>query len=97
MRRFTCKWCLQVLPSHSDWEQHVMTEHNLTAGDAHNGLLILEEAHMVLQIPNPTRLDTFVSMIKKSSGSNDSNAEKCSTSGTNQESETANETSKTNT
>ncbi|XP_067001789.1 protein bric-a-brac 2 isoform X2 [Anabrus simplex] len=68
--RLSCKWCLQVLPSHSDWEQHVMAEHNLSPGDAHNGLLILEEAHMVLQIPNPTRLDTFVSMIKKS-GSND--------------------------
>ena len=74
-----------------------MSEHNLSANDAHNGLLILEEAHMVLQIPNPTRLDTFVSMIKKSSASSDSNAEKCSTSGMKQESETVNETSKTNT
>ncbi|KAJ9577247.1 hypothetical protein L9F63_006221 [Diploptera punctata] len=79
----SCKWCLQVLPSHSDWEQHVMSEHNLSAEDAHKGLLILEEAHMVLQIPNPTRLDTFVSMIKKSSANNDSNSENCSTSGTN--------------
>ncbi|GLH02984.1 Uncharacterized protein GBIM_08922 [Gryllus bimaculatus] len=76
--RLSCKWCLRVLPSHSDWEQHVMAEHNLSPGDAHNGLLILEEAHMVLQIPNPTRLDTFVSMIRKS-GSN-SEGEKSSAS-----------------
>jgi hypothetical protein len=68
-----------------------MSEHNLSAGDAHNGLLILEEAHMVLQIPNPTRLDTFVSMIKKSSNND---AEKLSGSSTSQDPEAANETPK---
>lgn len=92
--RLSCKWCLQVLPSHNDWEQHVMSEHNLSPGDAHNGLLILEEAHMVLQIPNPTRLDTFVSMIKKSSNND---ADKSSVSGTSQDPEAANETPKTGT
>ncbi|GFG39924.1 hypothetical protein Cfor_08981, partial [Coptotermes formosanus] len=92
--RLSCKWCLQVLPSHSDWEQHVTSEHNLSPGDAHNGLLILEEAHMVLQIPNPTRLDTFVSMIKKSS-IND--AEKSSGSGSSQDPEAADETPKMST
>jgi hypothetical protein len=71
-----------------------MSEHNLSPGDAHNGLLILEEAHMVLQIPNPTRLDTFVSMIKKCS-SND--AEKSGGSGTSQNPEASNETPKTGT
>lgn len=81
-----------MLPSHSDWEQHVISEHNLSPGDAHNGLLILEEAHMVLQIPNPTRLDTFVSMIKKSS-TND--AEKSSGSSTSQDREAASEIPKT--
>jgi hypothetical protein len=69
-----------------------MSEHNLSPGDAHNGLLILEEAHMVLQIPNPTRLDTFVSMIKKSSNND---AEKSSGSSTSQGPEAASETPKT--
>ncbi|XP_046990537.1 protein tramtrack, beta isoform-like isoform X1 [Schistocerca americana] len=64
-QKLPCKWCAEVLPSHSDWEQHVTNSHGLAPTDAHNGLLILEEAHMVLQIPNPTRLDTFVSMIRK--------------------------------
>jgi cell division inhibitor SulA len=56
---------LQVLSSHEVWEQHVTMKHGLSAEDAHNGLLILEEAHMVLQIPNPTRLDSLVDMIKR--------------------------------
>nr|CAD7461105.1 unnamed protein product [Timema tahoe] len=77
--RLSCKWCLQVLPSHGDWEKHVVAEHSLSNEDAHHGLLILEEAHMVLQIPNPTRLDTFVDMIKKSGNSS---AGQSSTSGT---------------
>jgi hypothetical protein len=47
---------------------------------------------MVLQIPNPTRLDTFVSMIKKSS-TND--AEKSSGSSTSQDREAASEIPKT--
>jgi hypothetical protein len=46
---------------------------------------------MVLQIPNPTRLDTFVSMIKKSSNND---AEKSSGSSTSQDPEAANETPK---
>lgn len=46
--------------------------HNLSASDAHNGLLILEEAHMVLQIARPTRLDTLVNFIKQSSQQNNS-------------------------
>ncbi|KAI4482908.1 hypothetical protein M0802_013611 [Mischocyttarus mexicanus] len=62
-----CKWCLQVLPTHTAWKQHVVSAHNLSANDAHNGLLILEEAHMVLQIVRPTRLDTLVNIIKQSS------------------------------
>ncbi|PSN57001.1 hypothetical protein C0J52_04232 [Blattella germanica] len=96
--RLSCKWCLKILPSHSDWEQHVMSEHNLSAGDAHNGLLILEEAHMVLQIPNPTRLDTFVSMIKKGSAASANNeTEKSTSSGSNQAPETASEFPKTGT
>ncbi|XP_076635733.1 uncharacterized protein LOC143348897 isoform X1 [Colletes latitarsis] len=55
-----CKWCLQVLPTHAAWRRHVILAHNLSASDAHNGLLILEEAHMVLQIARPTRLDTLL-------------------------------------
>lgn len=69
-QKLPCKWCLLTLPSHGDWEKHVMTKHSLSPGDAHNGLLILEEAHMVLQIPNPTRLDTFVNMIKNKKNDN---------------------------
>ncbi|XP_015610408.1 protein bric-a-brac 1 isoform X1 [Cephus cinctus] len=65
-----CKWCLQVLPSHAAWRRHVISAHNLSASDAHNGLLILEEAHMVLQIAHPTRLDTLVNIIKQSSQQN---------------------------
>ncbi|XP_078049677.1 uncharacterized protein LOC144476505 isoform X1 [Augochlora pura] len=62
-----CKWCLQVLPTHAAWRRHVIVAHNLSAVDAHNGLLILEEAHMVLQIARPTRLDTLVNIIKQTS------------------------------
>jgi hypothetical protein len=47
----------------------VTTKHGLSSEDAHNGLLILEEAHMVLQIPNPTRLDSLVDMIKRGEAS----------------------------
>ncbi|XP_046737040.1 protein abrupt-like isoform X1 [Diprion similis] len=66
-----CKWCLQVLPTHAAWRRHVISAHNLSASDAHNGLLILEEAHMVLQIAHPTRLDTLVNIIKQSSQQQD--------------------------
>lgn len=48
----------------------MISAHNLSASDAHNGLLILEEAHMVLQIARPTRLDTLVNIIKQSSQQN---------------------------
>ncbi|XP_076750754.1 uncharacterized protein LOC143423372 isoform X2 [Xylocopa sonorina] len=65
-----CKWCLQVLPTHAAWRRHVILAHNLSASDAHNGLLILEEAHMVLQIARPTRLDTLVNIIKQNSQQN---------------------------
>lgn len=60
----------QILPTHAAWRRHVITAHNLSASDAHNGLLILEEAHMVLQIAHPTRLDTLVNIIKQSSQQN---------------------------
>ncbi|XP_017875466.1 protein bric-a-brac 2-like isoform X1 [Ceratina calcarata] len=65
-----CKWCFQVLPTHAAWRRHVILTHNLSASDAHNGLLILEEAHMVLQIARPTRLDTLVNIIKQNSQQN---------------------------
>ncbi|XP_025156332.1 transcription factor GAGA isoform X2 [Harpegnathos saltator] len=67
-----CKWCLQVLPTHAAWRRHVISAHNLSASDAHNGLLILEEARMVLQIARPTRLDTLVNIMKQSSQQNNS-------------------------
>ncbi|XP_076658183.1 uncharacterized protein LOC143362156 isoform X1 [Halictus rubicundus] len=67
-----CKWCLQVLPTHAAWRRHVIVAHNLSAIDAHNALLILEEAHMVLQIARPTRLDTLVNIIKQTSQQNSS-------------------------
>lgn len=59
-----CKWCYTILPSHQDWEEHVTRRHNLAMGDARNGLLILEEAHMVLQIAQPTRIDSLMLLIK---------------------------------
>ncbi|KAK3882165.1 hypothetical protein Pcinc_013439 [Petrolisthes cinctipes] len=59
-----CKWCFTVLPSHQDWAEHVTRRHNLAVGDARNGLLILEEAHMVLQIAQPTRIDSLMELIK---------------------------------
>lgn len=66
-----CKWCSQVQPTHAAWRRHVVSAHDLSANDAHNGLLILEEAHMVLQIARPTRLDTLVNIIKQTSQQND--------------------------
>lgn len=65
-----CKWCLQILPTHAAWRRHVILAHNLSANDAHNGLLILEEAHMVLQNVRPTRLHALVSIIKQNSQQN---------------------------
>ncbi|KAK0161002.1 hypothetical protein PV327_009523 [Microctonus hyperodae] len=62
-----CKWCMEILPTHAAWRRHVISTHNLSASDAHNGLLILEEAHMVLQIANPTRLNAIVNIIKQNS------------------------------
>ncbi|XP_064080654.1 LOW QUALITY PROTEIN: uncharacterized protein LOC135197522 [Macrobrachium nipponense] len=59
-----CKWCYRVLPSHQHWEEHVTRKHNLAMDDARNGLLILEEAHMVLQIAQPTRIDSLMLLIK---------------------------------
>lgn len=59
-----CKWCFTILPSHQDWAEHVTRRHNLAVGDARNGLLILEEAHMVLQIAQPTRIDSLMELIK---------------------------------
>ncbi|KAF4517214.1 hypothetical protein B566_EDAN005268 [Ephemera danica] len=63
--QLSCKWCMQILSSHDVWQDHVTRKHGLSSEDAHNGLLILEEAHMVLQIPNPTRLDSLVDMIRR--------------------------------
>ncbi|XP_063236259.1 broad-complex core protein isoforms 1/2/3/4/5-like isoform X2 [Bacillus rossius redtenbacheri] len=63
--RLSCKWCPRVLPGHGEWERHVVAEHGLSPGDARGGLLILEEAHMVLQIPHPTRLDAFVDLVRR--------------------------------
>lgn len=63
---------LQVLPTHAAWKQHVISAHNLSASDANNGLLILEEARMVLQIARPTRLHTLINIIKQSSQQNNS-------------------------
>ena len=52
------------------------TVHSLTPVDAHNGLLILEEAHMVLQIAQPTRIDSLMELIKnKKKDSNDKDKE----------------------
>ncbi|XP_029034041.1 protein bric-a-brac 1-like isoform X1 [Osmia bicornis bicornis] len=65
-----CKWCLQVLPTHADWRRHVILAHNLSAKDADNGLLILGEAHMVLQNVRPTRLHALVNIIKQNSQQN---------------------------
>ncbi|XP_034235601.1 protein tramtrack, beta isoform-like isoform X2 [Thrips palmi] len=65
--RLSCKWCLLVMETHADWQKHVSAVHGLSPGDAQNGILILEEANMVLRIPNPPRLDTLVTMIRESS------------------------------
>ncbi|XP_026278823.1 protein tramtrack, beta isoform isoform X1 [Frankliniella occidentalis] len=65
--RITCKWCLLVVESHADWKNHVTLIHGLSPADAQNGILILEEANMVLRVLNPPRLDTLMTMIKGSS------------------------------
>ena len=56
----------KVMDTHVDWERHVSSAHGLSPTDAHNGILILDEANMVLRIPNPHRLDTLVTMIRES-------------------------------
>lgn len=71
-----CKWCFTVLPSHQDWAEHVTRRHNLAMGDARNGLLILEEAHMVLQIAQPTRIDSLMELIKNKKDKDDDDPKK---------------------
>lgn len=58
------------METHIDWKKHVSSTHGLSPTDAQNGILILEEANMVLRIPNPPRLDTLVTMIKGSTNRN---------------------------
>lgn len=60
------------METHADWRKHVSTIHGLSPVDAQNGILILEEANMVLRIPNSPRLDTLVTMIRGSSSSQSS-------------------------
>ena len=62
----SCKWCSIVLLSRAEWEDHVVNEHQLSKSEAEQGLTVLEEAHMVLQNPNPTRLNTLVDMVNES-------------------------------
>lgn len=45
-------------------------------GDARNGLLILEEAHMVLQIAQPTRIDSLMELIKNKKDKDDDDPKK---------------------
>ena len=61
-----CKWCNTVLTSRGGWENHVVNEHNLSKSEAEQGLTVLEEAHMVLQNPHPTRLNVLVNMVNQS-------------------------------
>lgn len=56
------------MDTHANWKKHVSSAHGLSPADAHNGILILDEANMVLRIPNPPRLDTLVTMIRESAG-----------------------------
>lgn len=58
------------METHVDWKKHVSSTHGLSPTDAQNGILILEEANMVLRIPNPPRLDSLVTMIKGSTNRN---------------------------
>lgn len=53
------------MPNHTEWETHVCLKHSLSRNDARNGLLILEEAEVVLQIPQPSWLDELITMIKE--------------------------------
>lgn len=50
-----CKWCGAVLPSRDEWENHVVSEHNVSQSEAGQGLKVLEEAHMVLQNPKEAK------------------------------------------
>jgi len=62
----SCKWCSIILPSRDSWENHVVSQHQLSKSEAEQGLTVLEEAHMVLQNPHPTRLNTLVDMVNES-------------------------------
>lgn len=62
----SCKWCSIILPSRDDWENHVVSQHQWSKSEAEQGLTVLEEAHMVLQNPHPTRLNTLVDMVHES-------------------------------
>lgn len=45
-------------------QAHVQQQHQLSESAARNGLLILEEAHMVLQFATPTRISSLMELIK---------------------------------
>ncbi|CAG0891113.1 unnamed protein product [Darwinula stevensoni] len=66
-----CKWCYAILPTHEEWEKHVIADHNVQPCDAQSALMILDEANMVLQNPHPTKLDVIINKLQKSSSSTD--------------------------
>ncbi|XP_018024431.1 uncharacterized protein LOC108680170 [Hyalella azteca] len=69
--QLSCKWCAGSLPSTALWQAHVQQEHQLPAAAAQNGILILEEALMVLQFAAPTRLRSIMQLLSPSTGTKD--------------------------
>lgn len=60
-----CKWCSAVLLSRDQWEGHVVSDHQLSKADAEQGLMVLEEAHMVLQTQPNANAPAHVDMVKQ--------------------------------
>lgn len=59
-----CKWCSAVLLSRDQWEGHVVSDHQLSKADAEQGLMVLEEAHMVLQTQPNANAPAHVDMVR---------------------------------
>ncbi|KAA0203796.1 hypothetical protein HAZT_HAZT008476 [Hyalella azteca] len=71
--RYTTLYCplAGTLLSTALWQAHVQQEHQLPAAAAQNGILILEEALMVLQFAAPTRLRSIMQLLSPSTGTKD--------------------------
>ena len=62
----SCKICFDVSTSKEEWTLHMMNKHDLSCTAAMDGIMILDEAHTVLQNSEPTRLRQVEQLVNLS-------------------------------